>query len=582
MMNTRKARVGFLVLLFFLASSAPVAFGGDARPNFVVILLDDIDFDEISPYDYRNTPTYSGARRAGAFPRHEKSASLIRLNPAPNFLTPAIDSLAREGATFNRFYVTSPACTPSRYSLLTGRYATRSPEVLAESRVDEPINVSFNTLLGTAETNLVRDLGNLGYTTGIVGKWHNGPEGGRGHLAPGQIRLDSRPDDPEMLTQARAVYEDGRRYLLDRIGFDYAERLYFGNIKDLNLPEALSYDNLEWVTEGALNFIEDYGHAGPPFFLYVALSVPHGQAQARPSWLQRIVNGEKRSKPLRSDPLATPIGLLDSVPNVMPERGSLTKRLAATGATQGAGAEEILWMDDSIHAILDALDTASLRDNTIVLVFSDHQSRGKLSVYEGARVPAFIRWPGKVEPGRRIDSLFANIDVAPTFLRIAGASDIAAGAEADGLDLTSVLLGASSGDRQSVLLEATYQRALVNDRFKLVVTLDAEWLDQALQGSDEILEEGSHFNLVSKFSDDFPAASDEVQLYDLRDDVFEQKNLINEPEFQSNAKTLGRELRAMLSRLPHHEERFLPDRAEFAGPETHTGARSVANAGAPH
>ncbi len=557
-MKSHAALIGYMagICLLLLLAFAPYVSASETPPNFVVILLDDIDFDEIGPYDYRTTPTYASAVDAGiTTPKRLKGRPALE----QKFLTPAIDSLARDGAVFERFYVTTSVCTPSRYSLLTGRYASRSLTALAESEQDEPIYVHFNALLESRETNLVRALADLGYVTGIVGKWHNGVDGGDGgHPGRGEIEKSTTPDDAAMLTQIRTRYAQGLEYLRNGIGFEFAERIFFGNIKDLHLPDSLSDDNLEWITEGAINFIEEYGNAERPFFLYVALTVPHGQAWDRQPLLSRLLRGEKLSKPARSNILATPIGLLQSAPEVMPGRETLATRLREADAVEGAGAEEILWMDDSIQAILDAIDAKNLSSNTIVWVLSDHQSRGKLTAYEGSRVPSFIRWPDKIEPGTRVSSVAANIDIAPTLLNLAGATNAPADLLKDGEDLTPLLLGINKGTPRALLLEANYQRALVTDRYKLVVNLDTEWFDQLSVVSNAGKAAKPNASLVARSAANFPAIRDDVQLYDLHKDVLEQHNMINAEEFKPEARRLSKELQTILSQLPHREERFLP------------------------
>jgi len=535
---------------FCCALSTPV-IAVEQPPNIVVILLDDVDFDEISPYDFRRMPTFSGALNAGVYPSARVNFRPIK---EPRFFTPTLEALAREGATFERFYVTTPACTPSRYSLLTGRYASRSPAVLAGFDHDEPLNIHFNATLSASEPNLIRGLSQMGYTTGIVGKWHNGIGGGLGHLRAGEFSRDTKATDPLLLRRARASYEKGVKYLQEVIGFDSADRIYFGNIKDLHLPDALAHDNLEWITEGAISFIQENAERDPPFFLYVALTVPHNQAQARRPFLYRIVKGAHLSKPARANPLATPIGLLDAIPGGMAPRNTLKSRLEEANATLGPGAEEMLWMDDSIHAILKAIDDCGLRSDTFVLVYSDHQTRGKLTVYEGARVPAFARWPGKVEAGRRIKALSANIDIAPTLLGVAGGENTTASLNSDGMNLMPLLRGAAQHSRESLLLEATYQRAIVTSEFKLVVNLEPDWMDRVLNGDHA---PGHGFGLVTRSAKHFPAIGHPVQLYDLGGDVFEQRNIAGLDEYGAEVRVLNERLKKALEGLPHKESRFL-------------------------
>ena len=257
-----------------------------SAPNIVLIFADDLDFDEIGWYDAARYPCYTGARAAGLPVRRG------RYYEDPRMLTLNIDSLARRGVTFSRFYITSPVCTPSRYSILTGRYASRSPFFCRRYLPGSPGMIQWNTFLEPGETNIARELRKAGYATGIVGKWHLGM-GGRDFLVKG-LTGDVDPFDPKVTGRIRATYEKNLRYIQDNFGWDYAERIYFTNQYWLGIPRKMIPHNLEWITEGALQFIEQ--NRGRPFFLYMPLTVPHGQYSAAF---------------LRGDPRFTPAGVLD-------------------------------------------------------------------------------------------------------------------------------------------------------------------------------------------------------------------------------------------------------------------------------
>lgn len=149
-----------------LSGSALVAQPKRPRPNIVLIYADDLDADELGcTSDSPAFPSYTRLKRLGM--------PSLRPYDDARMLTPHIDGLARSGATFTRLYCTSPLCTPSRYSLLTGRYASRSAEFQRIFPPGGPSNIVFNTSVGPDETSAANSLRQLGYATCMVGKYHN-------------------------------------------------------------------------------------------------------------------------------------------------------------------------------------------------------------------------------------------------------------------------------------------------------------------------------------------------------------------------------------------------------------------------
>ncbi len=431
----------------YFAFNGPFSSMGAAKPqrkpNIIMIYADDLDFDELNLYDYHRFPSYTGAVELGIF----KPQDIGKWNyKEKRMLMPNIESLAREGAVFNRFYITTSVCTPSRYSLLTGRYASRSPGLFRFFPPGTQANIQWNTPLLAEETNVAKVLKANGYTAGIVGKWHNGAPGSRVIGLP----KDADPGDPKNAAKIKVAYDHTIRYLRENLGFDFVERVYFGNKEKLGLPKSIGVHNLEWITEGALKFIDKFHNR--PFFLYMALPIPHGQYS---------------SSFLKENPLATPAGLLDKAPNVQPSRQSIAERLKKAGITRRNAMAA--WMDDSVGAVLDKLKEKGIVDNTVVIFSSDHQSRGKYTCYEGCRVPFIIRWPNKIEPGTRIDPICANIDLTPTFIDMAGGTP-PADMTLDGRSFLPLLLGKKKQTewRDSLLLECSNIRAVVTEKWKYI------------------------------------------------------------------------------------------------------------------
>jgi arylsulfatase A-like enzyme len=524
------------------------------KPNIVLIYADDLDFDEISPYDNTSFPSYTGAKENG-FYRYQSDGIFVQNNRPlldgeqgyfsdPRMHTPNIQRVADEGVLFERFYITTSVCTPSRYSLLTGRLATRSPGFLANNPEGAEGNITWNSPLTPDETNIAKELNKLGYYTGIVGKWHNGAPG----AFDSSVTADSDPHDPVVLKKIREAYDRGCAYLREQIGFDFAERMFFRNKESLGVPLVMRVHNLEWITEGALKFIDEA--ASQPFFLYMPLTIPHGQYYY--DWIQ-------------DDPLATPAGWLDEVPDCIPSRREIVSKVERLGIDKrNALATQ---MDESVGAVLRKLAELDLLENTLLIFASDHQSRGKFTCYEASRVPFIMRWPGKIKPGSRISDLFANVDIPATLIDIAGGQPPQTMLQ-DGMSMLPALTQYSDyNKRQSVYLECNNIRAVVTDRYKFIANRpSAKILEDMAAEVEETNQTGKlrqigwsgrrnwHVDeegVVYSADRDFPHYFDADQLYDLQSDPFEQHNIIDDPKMAQTAASLKIKLGEYLNTLPH-------------------------------
>jgi len=517
------------------------------RPNFVIFLMDDLDFDEIGIYNPFEFPTYTGAKAKGLF----KQNMTPWLAYAGEYIhTPNIDSLASKGALFTRFYTTSTVCTPSRYSLLTGRYASRSPAFQEIYPAGGPANLEWNTVLNPDELSIAKIMKANGYATGMVGKWHNsgwdGPYSGRvSDIDPG-----ADPRDPSVKEKIRSAYIRGVNYIKDSHGFDFVERIYLRNKEELGLPKVLQVHNMEWVIEGALNFIDQNQHS--PFFLYISSSAPHG-------WLG---SGDF----LKTDILATPAGMLDTPPKGMPDRANTARRALAAGVR--GRRIEATWLDDAIGAVLNRLESRNLEENTIVFFMSDQQSRGKLTNYEGARVPALVKWPRKIKPGLTIDAISANIDIVPTILDAAGI-DLPEPIDIDGFSLIPLLTGTTNhvNWRKELMLEIAYSKAIVTKDWKYIALRYPKSINEKIASSvpNSVGWDGKQRRVLNdtrwqKKGDtlilyganrDFPAYFNADQLYNLRSDSYEQLNLAHDPNYQNQLNRMKSILARELKILPH-------------------------------
>jgi len=179
--------------------------------------------------------------------------------------TPNIDRIAEEGTRFDQMYCSASACTPSRYTYLTGHYAGRCPDphFLAENPPDEPYSVAWNTVLNETMPSLARTLHAHGYRTGIAGKWHVGRP--RRELDLPELHEDDDPDDPEADAKLHLYQARLQEEVRTSGGFDYAASIVWGNNESFPVAK-LREHNLEWITQGALDFLDSCS-PDEPFFL---------------------------------------------------------------------------------------------------------------------------------------------------------------------------------------------------------------------------------------------------------------------------------------------------------------------------
>ncbi|MCP4413980.1 MAG: sulfatase-like hydrolase/transferase, partial [Gammaproteobacteria bacterium] len=281
-----------------------------------------------------------------------------------------------------------------------------------------------------------------GYATGIVGKWHLGPDWE-------YIGGDEDYNDPGVKERVDKGYKIFTDYIKEVSGFDYAESIYGNNMHCIGIPKSMQYHNMEWITKGALDFIDQ--NKDKPFFLYMATTLPHAPGPV---------------KSLNADPKITAAGFLDKPLDVQPGREDVFRRTHEAGFEDEAA--PTVWLDDGVGSLLDRLDELNLAENTIIIFTSDHQSPGKMSCYEAAAsAPAMIRWKGKIKPNQTSDELVTNVDIVPTILELCGINPKQP-QEYDGQNLGPLLKSQNPVDRKSVYLEVIYTRAVVSDEWKYI------------------------------------------------------------------------------------------------------------------
>ena len=346
--------------LSFCRSAASQA--ADDPPNVVLILTDDQGWGDLS------------------------------IHGNQHLHTPNIDGLARQGASFERFFV-SPVCSPTRAEILTGRYHSRAG-VYSTSAGGERIDLD--------ERTIAESFKEAGYATGYFGKWHNGTQ---------------------------YPYHPNARGFDEFYGFTSG---HWGHYFDWQLEH-----NAELVqgdgyvtndfTSRAIGFIED--HREEPFFTYIAYNTPHSPMQVPDRFYDDFAGlklaGEHRYASREDAPHT---------------RAAL------------AMVENIDWNVGRLLRRLDALDLAK---ETIIVYLSDNGPNGwrwngemkgrKGSTDEGGvRVPAFVRWPGQIEEGRRIPQIAGAIDLLPTLTDMAGI-EVVGEKPLDGVSLEPLLLGTAGG-----------------------------------------------------------------------------------------------------------------------------------------
>ncbi|MCF7847535.1 MAG: sulfatase-like hydrolase/transferase, partial [Kiritimatiellales bacterium] len=467
-----------------------------------------------------------------------------------NTLTPRLDQLAAEGMRFTRFHIASPVCAPSRYTVMTGRYASRSHIFQRTCAPGSYPNIGWNTGIYNAD-----EVGTLpllmqaaGYKTGFVGKWHMGAPA-MPYQRGTDFSEDAAPSDPDW-ADTEAMLESNQVALIEAIhtcGFDYAASVYKGNPIDGSVPTVLEVHNQEWVTEGALDFIDQ--NQDDPFFLYMPCTLTHG-----PNNLTS----------LNTDPSYSAIGTLDSVPDVQPTRQSVIDRVSGGGYSTAMQSYGSTWLDDGVDAVLDKIDALGLTNDTVVFFAADHGiSPGKFTCYEhGALSPLIVRWPGKIRAGTVCHDLASNIDLSATIYDICGIEFPYDQIELDGRSLRGALTEDGTYSRPSLYLEITSTRAVVTDAGHKYIAVR---FPPEIQAEVDAGNPYTHWQLpwderhhTYNAENDYPHYLDQDQLYDLNIDSDEQTNVCDNAAYPESRGALRALLTRYCANLEHAFAEFTP------------------------
>ena len=322
------------------------AWAQSTKPNIVFILADDLGYADVSCYGQRD------------------------------YTTPNIDRLATEGLKFTQGYSNSPDCSATRTALITGRYQARLPLGL-----EEPLSPSSpkGTGLAPSHPTLPSLLKKAGYDTTLVGKWHLGD-------LPDFSPLKSGYDHFFGILGCCADYfnhgaEASRAYVLPFPGLAY-------QLHEQEVPVERHGYMTNLLGDRAVQTVEGYAKAKEPFLLSLHFTAPH--------WPWEGPDDEAESKRIRS--------LFDR-----------------DGGSQKTYAAMVQSLDENIGRVLQALDASGLASNTIVIFTSDNGGERFSNVWPfsdmkqellegGIRVPAIVRWPGRIAPGAVSEQVLITMD----------------------------------------------------------------------------------------------------------------------------------------------------------------------------
>jgi arylsulfatase A-like enzyme len=512
-MNKNKLLLPFLPVFvcLILVTGCSGMNGGVERPNVILIYLDDLDNSMLG--------CYGGDVR-----------------------TPNIDRIADDGMKFTRYYPSSAVCTPSRYSLLTGKYASRSTSetFLKDSPLNGQAFVRWNTDISQADLTIAEALKSRGYRTGFVGKWHLGFP----NYDPLAIPYDSDPEDPEIKTFLEDNYNRTLDYVKRISGFDEILSFYSINMRWIPVPRSLDHHNQEWIDRGAMDFIER--NKENPFFLYVATTLPHS-----PSAIGSLMNRA-----------ATPLGYyeLDEEEKLFREE-TLSEIEELTENFDRESYASARWIDHGVGKILDLLKELELEENTLIIVASDNDNRGKMTCYNNS-VPFLMQWKGRIAEGFICDELVSNIDIAPTVYDICE-TDTPGEELIDGMSLRPLINGDTDNWRSSLFREVVYTRGIITKDWNYVAVRYPDSIMDKIttasrkefnqEGTRESANDGISTGVRVRYNSDktFPAYYDFDQLYDLVNDPGEQRNLAYDKNYALKLVRMKKLMRIYSSGLPH-------------------------------
>ncbi len=388
-------RCAFLLLVLV----APMALAAAARPNVVLVVVDDLRWDDLGAAGH------------------------------PFVRTPNADRLAREGARFLNAFATTPLCSPSRANILTGQYTRR------HGILDNTDRSAGSHALAT----FPRELQKAGYETAFIGKWHMGNDETRRPGFDHWIALKGQGEAIDPLLHENGKSATVKGYVTDILterGLEFIgrrrERPFFLLLAHKALhPNVVQRDDGSVVSIGEGGFIPAERHLA----LYRREPLPRRGNYAVP--------------PRRKPALERRIGDLPSLgPRTATDDGTIRDRLRMLAA-----------VDEGLARIMEALRKRGALDDTVILLTGDNgyfygehglSQERRLAYEESIRLPLLVRYPSLVRAGSTPAQMALTIDLAPTVLELAG---VAPPQAMDGRSLVPVLRGAAPAWRTSFLIE---------------------------------------------------------------------------------------------------------------------------------
>jgi arylsulfatase A-like enzyme len=357
--------------LFVLATGlAPAA---EPRTNFVFFLVDDLGCMDIGAY-----------------------------NPNTFYETPNVDRLAASGMRFTNGYAANPVCSPTRFSIMTGKYPTRAgcTNFFSGKRAGRFNPAECNDRMPLEEVTLAEALKAHGYATFFAGKWHLGPTA-------------------EFWPEAQGF--DINKGGCDR-GGPYGGKKYFSPYGNPRLEDGPEGEHLpDRLATETVTFIRE--HREEPFLAYLAFYDVHTPLMGRPDLVEQY---RQKAAGVTGEEFA-------SEEQVLADDGDRKVRILQKHAVYAAMVDA---MDQAVGKVLDGIEAAGVADRTAVFFMSDNGGLstsegsptsnlpfrgGKGWLYEGGiREPYIIRWPGVASPGSTCDVPVISTDFYPTMLDMAG------------------------------------------------------------------------------------------------------------------------------------------------------------------
>ena len=384
---------GAVFLLAFVDNATIDGSEPRSKPNVVVFLVDDLGYMDI------------GANNPNCF-----------------YDTPNIDQFAKTGLRFTNGYAANPVCSPTRFSLMTGRYPTRvgATNFFSGNRKGKFKGAELHNRMPLEEITLADQLKSRGYATFFAGKWHLGP--------------------------SEEYYPQNRGFDINMGGWHrggpYTGKKYFAPFENPYLqPDSPEGEHLPArLAQETANFIRD--NSDKPFLAYLSFYSVHTPLIGRPDLVKKYreraaaVNGEEFAEE-------------EQIFGTKPRRVRILQKHAVYAAMVEA-------MDQAVGVVLSQLENSGVADSTIVIFTSDNGGLstsegsptsnlpfrgGKGWIYEGGiREPWIIRFPDVTQAGAVCHEPICSIDVFPT---ICEAAEIKIEHEIDGVDLLPVFQGKS-------------------------------------------------------------------------------------------------------------------------------------------